>query len=772
MMSRVAGWFSLENPRRWWLLAALGLMLSLAGRDAVSALSDAAPGGLTVVLLAGAATAWALGNGPWSAGRAGGAYASAGVGAIAILTARVMGSLSGLFNETFFLLFEKLNGANPDLSRLGGYFFEISARMGGLLARAGQWLAGLAQGRAIEDPLVSGMAWLVAAWLLAGWVGWRLARKADVLGAFVPLLAAQAVLLDTYQSKEANLLWASLLVFVGLLGLVHLQQRLRAWLESGLDYAESAVVGSVAGALGLAALVVALAAAMPSVSVEELRRAWEESRRARAGEGAPAASGTGETAPRSERIVAGLPRNHLLSGDVALSETLVMRVRTYDLSPVPRPEAQLNPPRYYWRAYTYDSYSGQGWASSPVETASYAAGEILTAEKPEFYKRLRHDFELLQPEEEGYPVFRAGLLERLDLPMQAEWRNALTRLSLPAAPNGSADLYRAVSPSNRYQATSLVATVDVATLRDIWPDYPEWVRTRYLALPPMPQRVTELAQDITAAAPTLYDRAEAIERYLRTNYDYTLDVPAPPPGRDPVDYFLFELGRGYCDYYASAMVVLARSVGIPARLVVGYVGGTYDPVQAVYLVREADAHSWVEVYFPQVGWVEFEPTAGQAGFERASTGAAPLPYTPPEAEPDDPLSGLRRWLANLPVFLPWAAGGLLLAGLALGLYIFVRDWRDPRPPVIRRIGRVYQAMRQRGAKRLGDAPSSQTSQEFLQALRRFYETGSSPARTAEILEDAARISALYEKAVFSPRLPAKSEARQAEKAWARLRWRL
>jgi transglutaminase-like putative cysteine protease len=220
---------------------------------------------------------------------------------------------------------------------------------------------------------------------------------------------------------------------------------------------------------------------------------------------------------------------------------------------------------------------------------------------------------------------------------------------------------RATSPVNTYRATSLVATVDVETLRDIWPDYPEWVRTRYLALPPLPERVTALARDITATAPSLYDRAEAIERYLRTNYTYTLDVPAPPPGRDPVDYFLFDLGEGYCDYYASAMVVLARASGIPARLVVGYVGGTYDPVQALYTVREANAHSWVEVYFPQVGWVEFEPTASQPGFQRVSTGAAPLPYVPPDRT-RNPWAGMVDWLAGLPVFLPWAGLALLLAG--------------------------------------------------------------------------------------------------------------
>ena len=80
------------------------------------------------------------------------------------------------------------------------------------------------------------------------------------------------------------------------------------------------------------------------------------------------------------------------------------------------------------------------------------------------------------------------------------------------------------------------------------------------------------------------------------------------------DYFLFDLKTGYCDYYATSMIVMARAVGLPARLVIGYANGDYDPVKAEYVIREADAHSWVEVYFAGAGWVEFEPTASELRF--------------------------------------------------------------------------------------------------------------------------------------------------------------
>ncbi len=776
-MKRILGWFSFENPRKWWLLAALCVALACLAGDANRSLSDAAPAGLIASTLTGAVVAWALAQGRWSAIKAGGVYASAGVGVLTILTARISGIVSSLFIETFSIFFARLNHEPLDLSALAGLLFELNARMTGLLSRWGQWLAAFSQGRALEDAVVDGLMWLIVFWLLAGWVAWMLGRRSEVIGAFLPLLALQAWLLDAYPQDETMLLWFSLFIFVALLGLTRYANRLREWLRTGVDYAENAALNSIGSSLALAALVVGLAGMTPSVSVDEIRRAWEERRAAQAGEtGPPARSGSGSSGAAGERIAAGLPRDHLLGGGVELSETLVMQVRTNDFSPVPRADIQIDAPRYYWRAYTYDYYSGQGWASSAISTADYPASEILAVEKPEYYRRVQHDFEILNSENETL-IFRAGLLESANTPIRAEWRNVLTRLTLPAAPNGSADLYRASSAVNTYQVTSLITTVDVATLREIWPDYPEWVRTKYLALPPLPGRVTALAREITATAPSLYDRAEAIERYLRTNYTYTLDVPAPPTGRDPVDYFLFDLGEGYCDYYASAMVVLARASGVPARLVVGYVGGTYDPLQATYTVREADAHSWVEVYFPQVGWVEFEPTASQPGFQRVGTGAAPLPYIPPEKIKEPLLMWLWRWLVGLPAFLPWLALAALLAGLVLGIHHLLRDWGDPRPPAARQIGRAYQSMRRRGARRLGaPLPESQTPLEFAEALKTHLTTDTLDVRMRQRQESATKdvqqIAELYQLSLFSAHLPGMKDAKLAAKAWARLRWML
>ena len=159
--------------------------------------------------------------------------------------------------------------------------------------------------------------------------------------------------------------------------------------------------------------------------------------------------------------------------------------------------------------------------------------------------------------------------------------------------------------------------------------YPDWIVKRYLALPvEVPARVKELAIQLTATEPTVYDRALSIESYLRT-YPYSLDVPRPTLNHDLVDFFLFDLKEGYCDYYASAMVVLARAGGIPARFAIGYASGTYNLNSKRFMVSQADAHSWVEIYFPEIGWVPFEPTAALPLLDRSQLASSQEPQIPP-----------------------------------------------------------------------------------------------------------------------------------------------
>jgi hypothetical protein len=138
-------------------------------------------------------------------------------------------------------------------------------------------------------------------------------------------------------------------------------------------------------------------------------------------------------------------------------------------------------------------------------------------------------------------------------------------------------------------------------------DYPPHLARLYLQLPHLDPRVAALAQKITASASSNYARAQEVEYYLKTNFGYTLQLPGVRTP-DPLAYFLFERKKGHCEYFASSMAVMLRSLGIPARVVNGFRGGEYNDLTGNYIVRERNAHSWVEAYFPEFGWASFDPT--------------------------------------------------------------------------------------------------------------------------------------------------------------------
>jgi len=130
----------------------------------------------------------------------------------------------------------------------------------------------------------------------------------------------------------------------------------------------------------------------------------------------------------------------------------------------------------------------------------------------------------------------------------------------------------------------------------------------YLRLPnTLSPRIRELAAEITRDARSPLEKAVKIETYLRVKYKYSLDLTWNP-GTDPLEEFLFTAQSGHCEYFASAMAVLLRAAGVPTRLVNGFLMGEYNPVSNTYIIRQSDAHSWVEVYLPETGWKEFDPT--------------------------------------------------------------------------------------------------------------------------------------------------------------------
>lgn len=163
---------------------------------------------------------------------------------------------------------------------------------------------------------------------------------------------------------------------------------------------------------------------------------------------------------------------------------------------------------------------------------------------------------------------------------------------------------------DRYQVISRVSTADATSLRNASTAYPDWVTQQYLQLPDTVTTETrQLAQELTANYDNPFDKAIAIQDYLRENIEYNDQIAAPPEGIDPVHYTLFVSEEGYCVYYASAMAVMLRSQGVPARVVSGYAQGEFNKDTLSYRVRASNAHTWVEVYFPRYGWIQFEPTS-------------------------------------------------------------------------------------------------------------------------------------------------------------------
>lgn len=270
----------------------------------------------------------------------------------------------------------------------------------------------------------------------------------------------------------------------------------------------------------------------------------------------------------------------------------------------------------YWRIETKDVYTGRGWETS--EDSQYEEQVEGVISLPTFSEHV---------ETEEYKAM-----------VRFESGNALNRLVYPygiseveAAEGVQFFLDRssdAIQPQlsgetillDRYTMTYNEPLFSIEALRESGENDPEEIKEHYTKLPSIPSRINELAVEITASFDNRYDKVRAVEQYFgRNDFVYqTEDVPYPEEGQDYVDQFLFETQAGYCDNYSTSMAVLLRTLGIPARWVKGFTGGEVigtsvsggNGIQNVYQVTNSNAHSWVEVYFPEIGWVPFEPTQG------------------------------------------------------------------------------------------------------------------------------------------------------------------
>lgn len=280
-------------------------------------------------------------------------------------------------------------------------------------------------------------------------------------------------------------------------------------------------------------------------------------------------------------------------GAVRLDNTVVMRVEFPD-SQGPLAE------RIYFRGASYDAYDGRSWSNTFRERqlrARSADGEIpLAASSPvKSATGIRQD--ILVEALDTSVLFGLPFVESVKGGFSAALVDGMNNVFLPYAP----------AARFQYSVRSVPVHLSPADRGMAKATYPESIRRRFLQLPPMSQRVADLARRIVGSTESPYEQAVAVEQYLKRTYRYSLDVGAAP-SVNPVEEFLFGRQTGYCDHFATAMVVLLRTLGIPSRLATGFSQGEWNDVGGYYTIRQRDAHAWVEVYFPNSGWVTFDPT--------------------------------------------------------------------------------------------------------------------------------------------------------------------
>ena len=294
-------------------------------------------------------------------------------------------------------------------------------------------------------------------------------------------------------------------------------------------------------------------------------------------------------------------------GEIKKNTAVVMRVKT---------GVPVNYPMLRWRGIALTNFDGRRWYSSdklretvPPSSNGWVYFSDPKPPKDNSAQDLRFTVQMQPMASDALfaPANLVGLRGNF-LAESANYRLFLRRGYLSRDSTGS--VYNPFHNFSQiqYEGDSLLPITDPAKARKAGTEYPSEIRDSYLQLPAdLDLRIPELARKSTASANNNYDKAMALEVYLRRNYDYTLNL-AGSPGRDPLAHFLFESRAGHCEYFASAMAVMLRTIGIPSREVNGFLPGEFNDLGGDYIVRASDAHSWVEAYFPGSGWISFDPT--------------------------------------------------------------------------------------------------------------------------------------------------------------------
>jgi transglutaminase-like putative cysteine protease len=420
----------------------------------------------------------------------------------------------------------------------------------------------------------------------------------------------------------------------------------------------------------------------------------------------------------------------------------------------------------YWRINRYDTYSAAGWTSAPA-----AGGEVLrpatgtAAPGPAGTRPFSYTVETRSKTD---VMLVTGEFLSTSIPVVLVAQNPGAAAALSERDLTAVLTPQLMQPYQRYTTAVSISSATPAQLARASAAYPSWVTGRYLQLPPsLSPRIRQLARTVTQGVPDVYGQAVAVQNYLR-GLTYNRDAKSPSRRGEETETFLFVQKEGVCTDFASAMVVMLRTLGVPARLATGYLSGPQEEAANAYLVRGKYYHAWPEVFFPGYGWIEFEPTP-RPEVNLDFTPGLPTSSTPTELPPEeiffpdggaipDGAGAVPPGPARNPL-LQYIVLGLLLASLGGLAWTFGR--------------RLYQNLRMsasasgvyakmcRLASMIGAGPDlAETPWEYSQRLA---------ASFPEASDSIGNIIEIYSEASFSPRKELGAEQMERLKAsWVRL----
>lgn len=495
-------------------------------------------------------------------------------------------------------------------------------RVFNVLARQATWFQKAFSGGTSRDGLIFVIQTTAVYWLLGYTAAWYTFRYPRLWRAVIPTGLVLMSVVYYYNGPRPLLLYLAAFAILALLfaARTHLAAQESKWRSTAVRYERGIWFDFLRAAFLVAIFVMFLSWSLPTLSasttvndaLSSTQGPWREFQddwtRLFA---SLRAYGSGTTDPYEDSLVLGGPRT--------VGSTLIMDVE------VPQ---QL--PNVYWQAIAYEDYEDGSWGINDETETRLHFPDDGNLEVPPTWGRDVVPQRITNYLPNSSFLYAAPEVVQTDRQMFVE----STRDNEDKELISSVRSRFVLRQGDQYEVSSRVSIADAESLRNSSTFYPDWVTERYLQLPDSitPETIT-LAEELTAPYDTPFDKSIAVRDYLRNNIEYNDQIDAPPEGEEPVHYTLFESQEGYCNYYASAMAVMLRSQGVPARVVSGYAQGEYDEASLSYRVRANNAHTWVEVYFPQYGWIQFEPTAALPLVDRPATAGGGDAFASPAVPP-------------------------------------------------------------------------------------------------------------------------------------------